>query len=298
MGKKSWPFGKVMTDAAKLFVKNDPLRMAGATSFFTMFALPPILIILVQVFSLFINPATIQVELFASLTDTFGKESLRQISSVIAALQKISYNWFVTIFGFLFLTFVATTLFKVIKNSINQIWDLPPAASVKVMATIRSRLQSLLLILTSGLLFTMAVFIEMLQVFIGHYFFKILPVISPFFNRLQGFIISTLIMAIWFLMIFRYLSHGRPLLRIAWVGALFTSLLFSLGKIILGILLSYNKINSIYGASASLVLLLLFLFYTSMILYYGASFTKVWADYKGFPMTDRHKNRVHRKNPV
>ena len=298
MGKKLWPFWKILADAAKLFVKNDPLRMSGATSFFTMFALPPILIILVQVFSLFINPATIQVELFASLTDTFGKESLRQISSVIAALQKISYNWFVTIFGFLFLTFVATTLFKVIKNSINQIWDLPPAASVKVMATIRSRLQSLLLILTSGLLFTMAVFIEMLQVFIGHYFFKVLPAISPFFNKLQGFIISTLIMAIWFLMIFRYLSHGRPLLRIAWVGALFTSLLFSFGKIILGILLSYNKINSIYGASASLVLLLLFLFYTSMILYYGASFTKVWADYKGHTMTDRHKDRVPDKEPV
>jgi membrane protein len=287
MANRKWVFFKIMADAARLFVKNDPLRMAGATSFFTMFALPPILIILVQVFSLFINPATIQVELFSSLTDTFGKESLRQITSVITALQKISYNWFVTILGFIFLTFVATTLFKVIKNSINQLWDLPPAKEVKVMATIKSRAQSLLLILTSGLLFTMAVFIEMLQVFIGHYFFKILPVISPFFNQLQGFIISTLIMAIWFLIIFRYLSHGRPLWRIAWIGALFTSILFSFGKIILHILLTYNQINSIYGASASLVLLLLFLFYTSMILYYGASFTKVWADYKGYKMVHR-----------
>ena len=289
--KKSLPLFKIMADAAQLFIKNDPLRMAGATSFFTMFALPPILIILVQVFSLFINPATIETELFASLTDTFGKEALRQITTVIKAFQKLAYNWFATIFGFLFLTFVATTLFKVIKNSINQIWDLPPAASIKVMATIKSRLQSLVLILTSGLLFTMAVFIEMLQVFIGHYFFKILPVISPFINQVQGFIISTLIMAIWFLIIFRYLSHGRPGWRIAWVGALFTSVLFSVGKIILGILLSYNKINSIYGASASLVLLLLFLFYTSMILYYGASFTKVWADYKSYRITDRHAPR-------
>ncbi|MBC7868272.1 MAG: YihY/virulence factor BrkB family protein, partial [Gloeobacteraceae cyanobacterium ES-bin-316] len=92
---------------------------------------------------------------------------------------------------------------------------------------------------------------------------------------------------VWLLFIFRYLSHARPAWRIAWAGALFTSLLFSLGNIVLHFLLSYNNINSIYGASASVVLLLLFLFYSSMILYYGAAFTKAWAAYKKDNITDR-----------
>lgn len=285
-------FFKVLNDARKLFVKNDPLRMAGATAFFTMFALPPILILLVQFFSLFLDPKAIRQEVFVSLSGTLGEEAVRQIVTVIRAFRKLTYNWVATIVGFIFLTFVATTLFKVIKDSINQIWNLPLTAPRKVSTTVGSRLQSLLVLFFTGLLFSIAVFIETLQVFIGNYFFKIFPSISPVFNRAQAVIISTLIMAIWFLIIFRYLSHGRPGWRIAWVGALFTSVLLTIGKMILHLLLTYNNVNSIYGASASVVVLLLFLFYTSMILYYGASFTKTWAIYKGQDIHDRHKQAI------
>ncbi len=292
MGNKVLQFGKVLKDAVKLFINNDPLRMAGATAFFTMFALPPILIILVQVFSLFIDPQTIRQELFSGLSEIFGREAVRLIITVIKAFNKLAYNWAATIFGFLFLTFVATTLFKVIKSSLNQMWGLPSRNNQKALTTLGSRLQSLVVILSTGLLFSLAVFIEALQVFIGKYFFKLLPSISPFFNRFQAFVISTLIMAIWFLMIFRYLSHARPAWRIAWAGALFTSLLFSFGKMVLHLLLSYNNINSIYGASASVVLLLLFLFYSSMMLYYGAAFTKTWAVHKGHDIEDRNKPAV------
>ncbi|HSN60806.1 MAG TPA: YihY/virulence factor BrkB family protein [Ferruginibacter sp.] len=280
MGNRLTNFLGILRDAGKLFSKNDPLRMAGATAFFTMFALPPILIILAQVFSLFINPQTIQDELTIGLSETFGKEAVRLIITVIQAFTNMAHNWLATIFGFLFLTFVATTLFKVIKNSINQLWDLPLQANKKVMSTIRSRLRSMLVLLITGFLFTIAVFIETLQVFIGNYIFKIFPSMSSFFNQFQAFTISTLIIAAWLLMIFRFLPSGRPSWRIAWVGALFTSFLFSIGKIILHVLLSYNNITSIYGASASIVLLLLFLFYSALILYYGAAFTKNWAIYK------------------
>ena len=289
MANKILQFGKVLKDAVKLFIKNDPLRMAGATAFFTMFALPPILIILVQVFGLFIDPKTIRQELFGGLSEIFGKEAVRLIITVIKGFNKLTYNWAATIFGFLFLTFVATTLFKVIKSSLNQLWEMPVRSNQKALTTLGSRLHSLGVIFITGLLFSVAVFIETLQVFIGKYFFKLMPSVSPFFNRFQAFVISTLIIAAWFLIIFRYLSHGRPAWRIAWMGALFTSLLFSFGKIVLHLLLSYNNINSIYGASASMVLLLLFLFYSALMLYYGASFTKVWAIHKGCDIEDRNK---------
>jgi len=272
--------------------------MAGATAFFTMFALPPILILLVQVFSWFIDPKTIRHELFVSLSGTLGEEAVRQIVSVIRAFRKLTYHWAAAIFGFLFLTFVATTLFKVIKDSINQLWELPATGRKKVLSTLRSRFQSLVVILGTGLIFTVAVFIETLQVIVGNYFFKIFPSISPFFNRFQAFSVATLIIASWFLVIFRYLSHGRPSWHVAWVGALFTGILFSFGKIVLHFLLSYNNLNSIYGASASVVLLLLFLFYSSMILYYGAAFTKTWAVFKGEDIHDRHKITIQEENPA
>jgi len=273
--------GTVLKDTFKLFLENDPLKMAGATAFFTMFALPPILIILVQFFSLFIDPETIRHELFVSLSNIFGREAVRQIVSVIRAVKKLSYNWVATALGFIFLLFVATTVFKIIRSSINQIWGVqkkPPEK--KVMASLRSRSLSLGVIFVTGLLFSIGVFIETVQVFIGNYFVKLFPSLSGVFNQLLSFIISTLITAIWFLIIFRYLNDSRPKWGIAWTGALFTSVLFAVGKIILHLLLTYNNINNIYGASASIVLLLLFVFYSAMILYYGTAFTKVWEQYK------------------
>ncbi len=281
MAKKLLIAWRILNDALKLFLKNDPLRMAGATAFFTMFALPPILIILVQVFSFLVDPKTIRHELFDSLSGTVGPEAVHQVIDVIKAFRKLTYNWFATIMGFLFLLFVATTLFRVIKNSINQIWEIDKPIGRKVFATLQSRLQSLLLILSMGALFSIGILIETLQVFIGNFVIKFFPSLSNAFNQVLGITASTLIISVWFLMVFRYLADVRPSWRTAWAGALFTSVLFSIGKIILHILLTYNNITSIYGASASVVLLLLFVFYSSMILYYGAAFTKMWGAYKG-----------------
>lgn len=274
-------FGIVLKNSLNLFLENDPLKMAGATAFFTMFALPPVLIIIVQVFSLFIDPQTVRHELFIGLSGIFAKEAVRQILSVIRAVRNLSFNWLANVMGFIFLLFVATTVFRIIRGSINQIWSVAkPAGKKKIIAGLRSRLQSLAVIFATGLLFTVGVFIETVQVFIGNYFFKIFPSLSAVFNQLLAFTISTLIIAIWFSIIFRYLNDSRPKWKVAWVGALFTSVLFSIGKIILHLLLTYNNINNIYGASASIVLLLLFVFYSAMILYFGAAFTKVWEQHK------------------
>ena len=260
--------------------------MGGATAFFTMFALPPILIILVQVFSLFINPETIRHELSTELSDVFGREVVRQLVLVIRAVRKLSYNWIAAILVFLFLLFVATTLFKIIRNTINQIWDIDEP-DFKLLSTLRSRLKTFIVILITGIIFTMGVLIETIQVMIGNYFVTILPTISAILNQVLGFLITVLVQAIWFMIIFRYLPSARPKWSIAWIGGLVTSILFSIGKVILHMLLTYNNINNFYGASASLVLLLLFVFYSAMILYFGAAFTKVWAQYKGVEIVQK-----------
>lgn len=281
--KKLRSFGYILRDSGKLFLHNDPLRMSGATAFFTMFALPPILILLVQLFSLVIDPQTIKQEVFTGLSGTFGEEAVQQIVSVIRSFRKLTYSWPATVAGFIFLGFIATTLFKVIRDSVNQIWEVK-ANMGKVLNTIESRLQSLLLILATGLFFSAGVIVEMIQVFVGNLFVRISPSFSNQINRIQTFLISWLIISGWFLIIFRFISNGRPSWRTAWAGAFFTSFLFSVGKIILHKLLSFNNINSLYGASAAVVLLLLFLFYSSMILYFGTSFTRIWARSRGEEM--------------
>src|SRR3954471_10807338 len=100
----------------KELLKNDPLRMAGATAFFTTFALPPILVILIQVLKLLFDPQRIRNELFTHLENIIGTQSVQQVVDVLQALREMAQNWWITGLGFLFLVFVATTLFKVIRN--------------------------------------------------------------------------------------------------------------------------------------------------------------------------------------
>src|SRR5688572_16214378 len=116
--------GKILKDTINELLKNDPLRMAGATAFFTTFALPPILVILIQVFQFFIVKRDLRIELFSSLSDIVGPEAVKQIVDVLNSMRKLAANWWITIVGFIFLVFVATTLFKIIKSSINQVWKI------------------------------------------------------------------------------------------------------------------------------------------------------------------------------
>jgi membrane protein len=112
--------------AYRELLKNDPLRMAGATAFFTTFALPPIVVIFIPVFKLIVEPRMIRAELFKSLSGIVGNEAVRQMADVLRAFRKLAENWYITIAGFIFLIFVATTLFSVIKRSINQLWKIKP----------------------------------------------------------------------------------------------------------------------------------------------------------------------------
>src|SRR5579872_559382 len=120
-GEKLKSYTHLFVQSYKELVKNDPLRMAGATAFFTSFALPPILIILIQALGLLFNPRKISRQLFQDLSEIIGKESMLNIIQTLIGFRKIAQNWFIALFGFLFMLFVASTLFQIIKGSINQV---------------------------------------------------------------------------------------------------------------------------------------------------------------------------------
>lgn len=278
----------LLREALAEFLRNDPLRMAGATAFFTTFALPPILVIIIQSLKYFIGPDVIRSRILGKLSDVIGIEAVEQIVGVLNGFRKMADNWWITIGGFIFLLFVATTLFRVIKNSINQLWKIRPVGRTSAALTLVSRLKAIVVILVAGMLLVIGLLTESAQVFIGKYLFEISPLFSIYFNNVVSSIFSVLITTCWFAVVFRYLPDGRPKWRIAWIGGFFTSLLFMLGRIILHWLLTYSSINNFYGASASIVLLLLFVFYSAMILYFGASFTRIWAIYQQHPILPLH----------
>lgn len=274
-------------DSLKELLKNDPLRMAGATAFFTTFALPPILVILIQVFRLIVDPQMVRVELFKTLSEIVGPEAVRQLVDVLIAFRGLAANWYITLAGFIFLLFIATTLFKIIRSSINQIWKIREMPKQGVIKNLRARFQSIMVILVAGVLFMLGIIAETIRVFIGDYISEYSPELSFYFNSTLRYILSIVVVTLWFWIVFRYLPDGKPEWSVAFAGALLTGILFSVGKIALHWLLSYSNINSVYGTSASIVLLLLFVFYSALILYYGAAFTKTWGLYKKTPIKPR-----------
>jgi membrane protein len=277
-------FCKLLRESLLELLKNDPLRMAGATAFFTTFALPPILVIIIQSLKLILDPKKVRSQLFQSLESLVGREAVEQLVEVLKALRKLADSWWIIIGGFIFLLFVATTLFKVIKSSINQIWKIRPVQRPGLARTVSSRLQSIAVILIAGLLFMIGLLAEGFQAFIGKYIFEISPLLSAYFNSALNYLISIIIVTLWFAIMFRYLPDGRPEWKVALGGAFLTAVLFNIGKIVLHWLLSYSNINNLYGTSTSIVLLLLFVFYSALILYYGSAFTKVWGIYKDAPI--------------
>ena len=117
--------------------------MAGATAFFTTFALPPILIILLQLLGLLFDRGVIRRQLFIKLSGFIGRDSVYQVVETLIAFRKLADNWFITIAGFAFLLFVATTLFKVIKSSLNQVWRIKVNKRRNLWIGLRTRSHSL-----------------------------------------------------------------------------------------------------------------------------------------------------------
>jgi membrane protein len=260
------------------FRKNDPLRMAGATAFFTTFALPAVLMILIQVFGLVLTPRFISRQLFENLAELVGQNTAHDIHQTLFNVRVLFRNSWKAVPVFLFLIFVATTLLKVVKDSLNQLWNIRTIAHPGMKFNLLTRLKSFLVILVGGLLFLFVLLAEsgldLLQQNSNNQF-ATHGLLSRFVVRQS---LSFILIAIWFSLMFKYLPDGKPSWKTVFVGGVFTSFFFNLGKELLQWLLSYSTMKTIYGASTSSVLLLLFVFYCSFIFYYGACFTRVWAE--------------------
>jgi len=275
----------ILRDAFNVFKKNDPLRMAGATAFFTTFALPAVLIILIQVFGLVLNPRYMTRQLFFNIGEVVGKNTAGEIHKTFFNVRHHLFNnWYEATLSFLFMIFVATTLLKVIKDSLNQLWNIRAGINLGVKFRLLNRAKSFLVILIAGLLFLLVLLaeggIDLIQQNAGGHSPLHGILAKAFFRQL----LSLILVIVWFSILFKFLPDGRPAWKTVVAGAIFTGFLFTAGKLILQWLLSYSSMQTIYGASTSSVLLLLFVFYSSFIFYYGACFTKIWAEIRDKPI--------------
>ncbi|WP_026462300.1 YihY/virulence factor BrkB family protein [Adhaeribacter aquaticus] len=273
----------LLKDAFREFKKNDPLRFGSSTAFFTTFALPPILVILTNLFGLLINVDFISLNLIIKLQTMVGQRGATQLYYVLQNIQDIPTHWSIATTGMLFLMFVSTTLFIVVQKSINELWSIKPkSGGKKIRKLIKNRAISLAIILATGLLFLISLLADSALSYMGNNLNQFFPDSTTLVIHVVNQVFSILFVTVWFAITFKYLPDAHIHWKPIWVGAGVTAVLFTIGKFILNRMLINSNLGPIYGPSASVLLIMLFVFYSAMILFYGASFTKTYANYALF----------------
>lgn len=259
---------------------NNPVQLAAATAFFTFFALPPIVIILSQLYdTLFIvSNQQLSRQLFYKLAEVFGHQSARQLLDISQHLQQPRANHWLTGLSVLVLLLAATTLFAIIKNSLNQIWSVKPSTDRRIWHAVLDKIIALGIILFSGFLFVTSLTIhQALLPFRTYLSSEVLD--QSWLQNAGQHSLSILVLTIWFAVVFKYLPDIKIRWRAVWTGALVTGFLIELGENLLNHLLINSPVSTMYGTSGAIILILLFVFYASLIFYYGASFTRYYAEW-------------------
>ena len=261
---------------------NDPLRLGAATAFFTSFALPPILIILIQLLGGLYSASVVRILLFEKLNHLLGDTATGLVTQIVYNVATPARSRLVTWLGFAFLLFIATTLFTIIQHSLNQLWQIRPRRhSGQLGLVLRERVRSLGILLATALLSLLAFATDAALGLFANSIRDFDATLAYYLVQGLNSLLAWLILAVWFGITFRTLNLAKVPWRAVRRGAALTALLVSLGQILLGKLLISQDLGPVYGPASSLVLVLLFVFYSAMIFYFGAAFTKVYAHHIG-----------------
>jgi len=271
----------ILKASFKAFNEDNALKMSASLAYYTIFSMAPLLLILISAASIFYGRDAIQNKVFEELNGFLGNDAALKIQEI---LQKITLNDDSTsaiIIGVVTLFIGATGVFLEIQDSINQIWRVKAKPKKGWKKLIINRFLSFSMIITLGFLLIVSLIINgiilALSAKLSQYFPEITIVLVEIINAVVTFVVIAALFGI----IFKYL----PDVEISWkdirVGAIFTALLFTLGRFIIGIYIEKVAPGSAYGAAGSLIVILVWVYYTAAILYFGAEYTQVYAECYG-----------------
>jgi membrane protein len=265
------------------FFTHRVLKLSAALAYYTIFSLPGLIIIVIWISDIFYGREAIEGNVYHQIAGFVGTEAALQIQNTIRNATLSPESGFATIVGLVTLILGATSVFSEIQDSINLIWRLKarPKKGRGWLKLIINRLLSFSMIVSLGFLLMVSLLINgLMDAFINH-FTKLYPhtqvAIAYGFNHVFTFIITSLLFAI----IFKVLPDARIKWKDVRAGAITTALLFMIGRFVIGYYLGHSKMSSAYGAAGSVIVILLWVYYSSIILYFGATFTRVYAIFRG-----------------
>lgn len=268
-------------DTATGFADDKGMKLSSSLAYSTLFSLPPMLLLIIIFGGAIYGKDAIQGRIFMELKDVLGDSTARQVQDVIKALQAQKNSMMATVIGAVALVIGATGIFVEIQDSLNMIWGVRPRAKKGFIKLLLNRALSFSMIIGLGFLLIVSLIINALLIAMSHYLLRLLPdlpinVLSLINTTVIFFVISFL-----FSVIFKMLPDVRIRWKQVWPGAFVTSALFMIGKFLIGLYISKTNTVSLYGAASSVIVLLLWIYFSAAILYFGAEFTRAYIEYHG-----------------
>jgi membrane protein len=280
-GLKKW--WKMLRQTVSDFFGNRILKLSAALAYYTIFSLPGLIILIIWVSDIFYGHKAVEGSVYGQIESLVGKDAALQIQDTIRNATLSSESGFATVIGVITLVIGATSVFGEIQDSINQIWRLKakPKKGKGLIKLVVNRLLSFSMIITLGFLLLVSLLINTLMDALIGRLTQVFPsmevIVAYIFNLVLTFFITALLFGI----IFKVLPDARIKWKHVRAGAFTTALLFMGGKFLIGYYLGHSKMSSAYGAAGSIIVVLLWVYYSAAILYFGAAFTRVYAIQNG-----------------
>ena len=278
--KDAW---KVTQNAVKDFFQQKVLKLSAALAYYTIFALPGLLIIIIWISELFYGRETVEGSVFHLIQGLVGPRAAADIQLAIRQATESSGGWVATITGLVALVIGATSIFSEIQDSINRIWHLraKPRKGKGLLKLVLNRLLSFSMIITLGFILLVSLVINgamdiLLDALMSRY-----PDLTVLLVYLLNLLFTFGIAFLIFAAIFKVLPDARVKWKHVRIGATVTALLFLAGKFLISYYLGNTRMTSAYGAAGSVIGILLWVFYSSAILYFGAVFTHAYVLFRG-----------------
>lgn len=271
--KNIWP---LITESAEEWDKDKCPRLGAAISYYTLFSLAPILIIAIAIAGLIFGQEAAQGQIVAQIQGLVGSEGAQAVQTMLENAYKSSDSVWATAIALATLMIGATGVFIELQDSLNTVWEVMPKPGRGIKGILQDRLFSFGVVLGVGFLLLVSLILSAGLTALSNYASSLLPG-TAFIWQVVNFVVSFAVTTFLFAMIYKLLPDVKLEWKHVWIGGAVTAVLFTIGKFLIGLYLGNSSTASTYGAAGSLVVLLVWVYYSAQIFLFGAEFTQVYA---------------------
>ena len=281
MKKKLVNIWSFLKDLFAEWSADNCFQLAAALSYYTLFSIAPMLIIVISVAGYFFGEDAINGEIQRQLSGLIGADGASAVSTMIQSAYVDGKGLLPTIIGIGTLFLSATLAFTALQDSLNKIWKVSLKPQSGIMAVVLNRVLSFAMVIGIGFLLLVSMVINSLLIALSAYIEKVLDSYSIYLIQALAFLISFTVITLLFAMIFKFLPDVKIRWKNVWLGAIITTILFSIGRYAISWQIGNSDLTNTYGAAASIVTIILWVNYSSLILFMGAEFIYVYVRRKG-----------------